>query len=404
MEDPLIRLINVSKRFGDQVVLKDINLDIHRGRITTIIGKSGGGKSVLLKQIIGLIKPDTGQVLFDGRPLSKLRKVERNAVMERFSYMFQQNALFESMTVFENIALPLTERATLTEEEIRQRVRDRMAQLDLEGIDRKYPSQISGGMKKRVAMARALITDPEIVLFDEPTTGLDPIRRNAVHSMITDFRERFGFTAVIVSHEIPDIFYISQQIVMLHEGRIFFSGTPEEIQQSQDPVIEEFLMGLESHRDPLTGMRHRTHGERRFLREMGRLELHHTAFSIILFSIDNLDAINEKAGHVFGQQLVRDFAGVLQDHLRVTDTCARFGLNKIMAILPNTGKEEARRICGNLIGDAAIRDMIGIGPHRECRLSVSAGIAEAQEGNGFEDVIHAAESNKTELPGSAVQS
>ena len=399
MEQTLIQLRNVSKRFGDQIILKDVNLDIRRGRITTIIGKSGGGKSVLLKHIIGLIKPDSGEVLFDGQLLSKLDKKARNAVMARFSYMFQHNALFESTTVFENIALPLKEGTMLVEEEIRQRVQDRMAQLDLKGIDHKYPSQISGGMKKRVAMARALITDPEIVLFDEPTTGLDPIRKNAVHSMITEFRERFGFTAVLVSHEIPDIFYISQQIVMLHEGRIFFMGTPEEIQQSKDPVIREFLMGVESHRDPLTGMRHRPHGERRFLREMGRMELHHTTFSIIMFSIDNMDAINEKAGHVMGQRLLNDFAVELQDHLRIADTCARFGLNKILAILPNADMEEARVICEELANEDGIKKMLEVQPQRDFCLSISVGIAEAREGSGFEDIIKSAETNRKPLYG-----
>ena len=399
MEQPLIQLSNVSKRFGDQVILKDVNLDIPRGQITTIIGKSGGGKSVLLKHIIGLIKPDSGQVLFDGRPLSKFDNRAKNAVMERFSYMFQHNALFESMTVFENIALPLKEGTALTEEEMRKRVQDRMAQLDLKGTDHKYPSQISGGMKKRVAMARALITDPEIVLFDEPTTGLDPIRKNAVHSMITEFRERLGFTAVIVSHEIPDIFYISQQIVMLHEGRIFFVGTPEDIQQSEDPVIGEFLMGLESRRDPLTGMRHRTHGERRFLREMGRLELHQTTFSIMMFSIDNMEVINEKAGHIMGQHLIKDFAAELQDHLGITDTCARFGLNRIMVILPNTDMEQARIICEELANEDGIKEMIDVQPHRDFRLVVQVGVAEAREGSGLDEVIKSAESSRTALYG-----
>ncbi|MBW1802792.1 MAG: ABC transporter ATP-binding protein, partial [Deltaproteobacteria bacterium] len=244
MQPPLIQFINVSKRFGNLDVLKDTNFSINEGEVTTIIGKSGEGKTVLLRHIIGLLEPDSGEILFRGQPFSKMKKNEKRAIKKKFSYMFQNNALFDSMTVMENIGLPLKEGTRFSEAEIRDLVKDKMRQLDLEDIDEKYPSQISGGMKKRVALARALITDPEIVLFDEPTTGLDPIRKNAVHSMIADYQKRFGFTGMVVSHEIPDIFYISQRIAMLQGGKIFFEGTPEEIRQSADPIVQQFVRGL----------------------------------------------------------------------------------------------------------------------------------------------------------------
>ena len=185
MDQPLIQFKDAVKRFGDNAVLDKVNLSIYRGEITSIIGKSGTGKSVLLKHIIGLYQPESGQVLFEGMPLSKMKSRARKTLKQKFSYMFQETALFDFLTVFENIALPLREKTALPDGEIQRRVRDKMYQLDLHDIDLKFPAQLSGGMKKRVALARALVTNPEIVLFDEPTTGLDPIRKNAVHS-ITD--------------------------------------------------------------------------------------------------------------------------------------------------------------------------------------------------------------------------
>jgi phospholipid/cholesterol/gamma-HCH transport system ATP-binding protein len=227
MEHPLIQLRNVSKRLGAFQVLDGADLSIYKGEITTIIGKSGVGKSVLLKHIIGLMKPDSGDILFQGRRFTELKKNEKKAFKQRVSYMFQRTALFDSMSVFENIALPLKEKTVMPIVEIEKRVRNRMEQLDIQQIDDKYPSQLSGGMKKRVALARALVTDPEIVLFDEPTTGLDPIRKSAVHHLISDFQKKFGFTGIVVSHEIPDVFFISQRIAMLNDGRIHFQGTPD---------------------------------------------------------------------------------------------------------------------------------------------------------------------------------
>ncbi len=241
MSEPFITIEKLSKSFGENHVIRGVDLEINRGEILTLIGKSGVGKSILLKLLINLIEPDSGRILFEGRPLDDLSQSERKSFQKKMSYVFQGTALLDSLTVFENVALPLQERSGIPREEIRRRVREKMRQLDLADIDEKYPSQLSGGMKKRVALARALVTEPEVVLFDEPTTGLDPIRKHAVHSLITDYQKKFGFTAVLVSHEIPDVFYISQRIAMIDEGRIIFAGTPEALQQSPIPIIREFI-------------------------------------------------------------------------------------------------------------------------------------------------------------------
>ena len=245
MEQPLIKLENVCKTFGTNQVLRGINLSIFKGEITTIIGKSGTGKSVLLKHIIGLLSPDSGDIFFEGHSLRLMPKKKRKALKSKFSYMFQGAALFDSLTVFENIALPLNERSVLKKNKIKKLVLEKLQQLDLNDIENKYPSQISGGMQKRVALARALITNPEIVLFDEPTTGLDPIRKNAVHQMITNYHQKFGYSGVIVSHEIPDIFDISQRIAMLDRGKIVFEGSPEQIQNCDTALVRQFISGQE---------------------------------------------------------------------------------------------------------------------------------------------------------------
>ncbi|MDA8139487.1 MAG: ABC transporter ATP-binding protein [Desulfobacteraceae bacterium] len=241
MNSALIEFRDVHKAFGANAVLKGVDLSIYAGEISTIIGKSGIGKSVLLKHIIGLLAPDSGQIFFDNVALDRMSGVQRKAMKITCSYMFQGTALFDSMTVYENIALPLREHRKYPAKEIRSRVREKMAQLDIAGIENSYPSQLSGGTKKRVAMARALITEPRVVLFDEPTTGLDPIRKAAAHQMIVDYQKQFGFTAIMVSHEIPDVFFISQRIAMLDEGRIIFQGACKEIQTSQHPAVREFL-------------------------------------------------------------------------------------------------------------------------------------------------------------------
>lgn len=240
-----IEFKNVKKRFGNLEVLKGIDLTIDKGTITVVIGKSGSGKSVLLKHIVGLIREDDGEVLIQGRSLNRLPAKQARQFKKNMSYMFQDNALFDFLTAFENIALPLTETTRMTEAEIRKKVHDRMDRLSIQEIDHKYPSELSGGMRKRVALARALVTDPELILFDEPTTGLDPIRKNDVHHMIKDFQNQFGFTAVIVSHDIPDIFDLAQQIALLDDGKIIFKGTRQEIMACEHETACAFIRGRE---------------------------------------------------------------------------------------------------------------------------------------------------------------
>jgi len=239
--NPLIQFKQVSKSFGSQTVLNHIDLAVEKGQITAIIGKSGVGKSVLLKHMIGLLKPDTGNIYLDGTDVSEISNKNAKEIRQKFSYMFQNMALFDSMTVYENIALPIQERRRFKKETIRKRVQEISQKLELEDIQHKYPSQISGGMKKRVALARALITNPEIILFDEPTTGLDPIRKHAVFEMISENQKVFNYTAVIVTHEIPDIFYIAHQVAFLDNARILFFGSPKDIQESNIPVVQQFI-------------------------------------------------------------------------------------------------------------------------------------------------------------------
>jgi phospholipid/cholesterol/gamma-HCH transport system ATP-binding protein len=392
MNHALIQFDNVYKRFGANQVLNGVNLSIYQGEITTVIGKSGMGKSVLLKHIIGLLKPDAGRILFQGRPLYEMKKTDIDKLKAKFSYVFQDTALFDSMSVYENIALPLKEASSLPKGEIRIRVQDKMKLFDLEGIDQKYPSQLSGGMKKRVALARALDTEPEIVLFDEPTTGLDPIRKSAVHSMISDYQRRLGFTGVVISHDIPDIFYISQRVAMLDEGKIRFEGSPDEMQQASDEVVQQFIQGLETPHDALTGMATQAQGVRKFQEEMARLESQQITFSVISFTVQNLDEVNEKLGHVTGQTVVKNLASRVQQQLEIADTCSRYGMNKIMVVQHNAKMDKARKFCIKLARELRVCDFI----EGECQpglnLWITAGFAEAQEGSPLKEVLANAES------------
>jgi phospholipid/cholesterol/gamma-HCH transport system ATP-binding protein len=388
MDQPLIEIKNVIKCFGSNCVLDGVTLSIYRGQITSIIGQSGMGKSVLLKHIIGLLTPDSGQVLFEGRPLAAMKKHERKVLKRKFSYVFQDTALFDFLNVFENIALPLVENTAPAETEIKDRVQNKLHQLDLFDIENKYPSQLSGGMKKRVALARALVTDPEIVLFDEPTTGLDPIRKTAVHSMISDYQKRFGFTGIIVSHEIPDVFFISQRIAMLNEGQICFEGTPEEIQQTADPVVRNYIRGLESPHDELTGVASQSLGQRRLIREMFRLQHHQRPFSIVLLSIENLEDVDRIAGHVAGQTALRNFANFVKNNIYLTDICFRYDMNKIMVVLPDTDVDQAGMFCDKLSRNLDTDAIFELSEQRRglC-FAVSAGIAQARGDSQIDSML-----------------
>ncbi len=239
----MIRLVNVHKAFGPQKVLAGVNLEIPDGSIYAVIGRSGAGKSCLLKLLIGLMRPDAGEVWVDSTEVTHLRGRALNQVRTRFGMLFQSGALFDSLSVYDNVAFPLREKTRLQESAVREKVHERLAQVGLAGIDEKFPAELSGGMRKRVAMARALVSEPEILLFDEPTTGLDPIRVNAIHQLIHDLHAMLHFTAVIVSHEIPEIFSLATQVAMLHEGSIVAIGTPATIQSSTNPIVQQFIHG-----------------------------------------------------------------------------------------------------------------------------------------------------------------
>jgi len=346
MEAPLIEFRDVTKRFNDKTVLERVNLQIYEREVTTIIGLSGTGKTVLLKHIIGLLKPDEGTILFRGQPLEKIRK--RDLPM---SYMFQGNALFDSMTVFENIALPLLETTNLSRSEVRRRVMARVEQMELADAIDKYPSEISGGMQKRVALARALVTDPQIVLFDEPTTGQDPVRKNAILGMIAQYQRTFGFTAILVSHEIPDVYFISNRILALYGKSIVFQGTPEEFEDFEHPFKEEVVHSLEGLQKELTGL----HSKRQFkLRYQGQLRggaLGET-YAVAVFSLDGLDAVAAALGHDAAQEALRSLGMFLGRHFgAIGGFSTRHSLNEYVTVLPTTDRAEAEGIVGEYIRD-----------------------------------------------------
>lgn len=239
----MIDVVGLYKSFNDHEVLRGVNLKVAEGQILALIGGSGKGKSVLLKHIIGLIKPDRGKVFIDNQDVSKIRGKALKKLKERLGIVFQGGALFDSLTVFENVAFPLREKTEMKSSQIKEIVMKELASVGLSGSESKYPAEISGGMKKRVALARCLVMNPEIILFDEPTTGLDPLTGKAIHSLIRSCQQRLKHTAIIVTHEIPSIFSIVDSVAMLYNGKIIGEGTPEEIEGSKDPVIHQFIHG-----------------------------------------------------------------------------------------------------------------------------------------------------------------
>jgi phospholipid/cholesterol/gamma-HCH transport system ATP-binding protein len=242
MDDIAIKLIDVHKSFGNQKVLDGINLEIEIGKTTVIIGKSGGGKSVLLKHIIGLLKPDKGQIWIDGVEITRLNERDLNDVRKKFGMLFQEAALFDSMDVFDNVAFPLREHTKMNEAGIKGIVEDRLKQVGLSNVTEKMPSELSGGMRKRVGLARALALDPGIILFDEPTSALDPIISLTILDLIKETQTYLKKTYLVISHDILGMFRIADKVAMLSNGRIIEYGAPLEIRQSSNDATREFLM------------------------------------------------------------------------------------------------------------------------------------------------------------------
>lgn len=245
----MIEIKDLYKSFNDQTVLRGVNLHIPRGKITVIIGPSGCGKTVLLRHIIGLLKPDRGKVIVDGVDLSKLNRAELNEFRKRFGMLFQSAALFDSLTVFENVAFPLREHKLLSDEKAIERIVDEKLKLvGLEGADDKMPSELSGGMKKRVGLARAIVLEPLIVLYDEPVTGLDPIMSVAIDNLILSMQQALEITSVVISHDIESAFRVADQIAMIDKGRIVECAGPEVFRSSENPIVHAFLSAA---RNPL---------------------------------------------------------------------------------------------------------------------------------------------------------
>ncbi len=238
-----VEVRELRKRFGRQQVLDGVNLDIPAGMITTIVGPSGCGKTVLLKHLNLLLRPDSGSIIIDGTDVTKLGGGGLDQVREKFGMLFQAGALFDSMTVFDNVAFPLVEKTSLSEEEIAARVKDTLKAVGLEGMESKYPSEISGGMQKRAALARALIHRPKILMLDEPTTGLDPTRTGAIHRLIRRTQQQFGLTVIMVSHDVPAVFEICDRVAFMHLGKMRLYGTPQEVTGANDETFNRFLAG-----------------------------------------------------------------------------------------------------------------------------------------------------------------
>lgn len=242
----MIELINLCKAFDDRVVLDNANLTINDGETIVIIGRSGTGKSVMLKHIIGLMKPDSGQVMIDGQDVTRLGGKELNELRLKFGMLFQGAALFDSLSVRDNVAFNLIEHRKMDDESIDRRVAECLGLVGLKGIESQRPSELSGGMRKRVGLARAICMDPKIILYDEPTTGVDPIMADAVNDLIKDLQLKLRTTAIAVTHDMTSAYKIADRIAMLYKGKIVEVGTPEQIKNTSNPIVKQFITGAAS--------------------------------------------------------------------------------------------------------------------------------------------------------------
>lgn len=247
-----IKVSGLRRRFGPQQVLDGVDLECPRGQITTIVGPSGCGKTVFLKHLTLLMRPDSGQIVINDVEVTELSSRALDSVREQFGVLFQGGALFDSLTVFENVAFPLVEKTGMGRGEIEAAVNDKLAAVGLEGMGHKYPSEISGGMQKRAALARALIRNPKILYLDEPTTGLDPTRTGAIHELIRRTHQKFGLTVVMVSHDVPQVFEISDRVAFMHQGRMRLNGTVAQVMEANDSIFERFLAGRASGDDDMS--------------------------------------------------------------------------------------------------------------------------------------------------------
>jgi phospholipid/cholesterol/gamma-HCH transport system ATP-binding protein len=400
-QQPLIEFRDVTKRFGERTILDGVNLSIYAGEVTTIIGLSGTGKSVTLKHIIGLLKPDSGEILYQGKPIHLMSKPEWTDYISRISYMFQNNALFDSMTVFENVALPLKRTTKLSRKEIESKAMTRIEQAELREVVHKYPSEISGGMQKRAALARAMVTDPQIVLFDEPTTGQDPIRKNAILQMIAQYKKKYGFTAVLISHEIPDVFFISNRVLALYGKKIVFQGSPEELEKFDHPFQDEIVRSLENFAEELTGLYSRRHFKIRYQSDLAKRS--DDSYAVLVFSFDNMDAIGEAVSQDAAQEVLRSLGTYIRKHFgAVGGFSTRQTINEFATILPFSDLEEAKRILDDFVKDFREQGMAEVSSvfnetvnEDACfDFSISVGMAQGKSQIEIESVIEFARFNK----------
>ncbi len=239
----LIELRHVHKKFGRQVVLDGVTLEVNQGESLVIIGASGSGKSVMLKHMVGLLKPDSGQVFYGGQRIDDLSERKLMEVRMHFGFLFQWGALFDSLPVGENIAFPLREHTTKSPKEIREIVERCLARIGLPGIEKKMPSELSGGQRKRVALARAIALEPDVIVYDEPTTGLDPVRSDVINELILKLKKDLNLTSVVVTHDMNSAFKVGDRIVMLNDGKIIIDGPPEMIKTADNPIVRRFVVG-----------------------------------------------------------------------------------------------------------------------------------------------------------------
>ncbi len=401
MEVPLLEFKQVTKRFDGKLVFDNLDLQLFEGQITAVIGKSGTGKTVLLKHIVGLLEPDSGEIFFRGKPVSTMTKQEKAQYHRQFSYMFQGNALFDHMTVYDNVALPLRETTRLKKTEIEEKAMSRIHQVDLADAAHKYPAELSGGMQKRAALARALVTDPSIVLFDEPTTGQDPIRKNVILSMIAQYKKRFGFTAVVISHEIPDIFFISDRIILLWEGKAAFQGSWEEARNSSLPMNEEYLASLEGFADELTGLLSKQMFRSRYQMELSAGNGSRVMVAVV-FSVE-LDLMTEALGPEAALQVVKRLGEYVSQHLdTVGGFSTRLQRDHILTVFPQLEREDVEPLVrsfseglrGRALGNIQSRSQADINANTCFNIRVYAGIAEITPNSDMEAIFRQAASHK----------
>jgi len=250
----LIEFRKVSKQFGRQVVLNGVDLNIDEGKCIVILGASGSGKSVMLKHMVGLLRPDSGEVWYDGQRIDNLPEKKLSELRTQFGFLFQMGALFDSMNVFDNVAFPIVQHTDKNPEEIREIVEQKLRMVGLRDVDKKMPAELSGGQRKRVALARAIALDPRVIVYDEPTTGLDPIRSDVINHLIIKLQRELKVTSVVVTHDMHSALKVADRIVMLHEGKLIFDGTAEDIRNSDDPIVQRFVNG-EAGDEELAGLR-----------------------------------------------------------------------------------------------------------------------------------------------------